>query len=686
MVASDLLPPPPPPTPSTSANVRLVVPPPEIRTIVDKTAQFVAKHGKQAESRIAQNQKANTKFSFLISTDPYNAYYLHRVKAYQDGTADSVEESKDESKTDEAPKESQVKAGVVEKAADTKKKEEKPIALEPPAPEQFIIPSSIDISPLLMDVMKLTAMFVARNGDQFKIDLQSRERAPDSQFDFLDSKHSFYPIFELLVNSYRKILNAPESMISQLKIDASEKPAILKRVSNKSAWEKKKSAEEKARGDAEEREREIMSSIDWRDFVIVETIDFEDNEELSVPEPHPLAKKQSQTSEPIADVDMDMDESTDEVAEPEMKIVSGYVFNPPKKTDPSKTMRVQICPNCHQSIPIDEMEEHLRIELLDPKWREQQQIAQEKKSKDMLADDTEIAKRLGQIAVKRPDIFGSTIDEVERISQEDRPKKSDERIWDGHSDSITRTASAALTSDLTERAARGPVQEEVPKGPNIGPSISQPSSQGQGFRPTPTPAQPLFQRPVLPAPQPNTMPIPRPPAPMMPPMMMAPGMPMMPFPPMPGAHFNPAPPPGSGPIPMPPSNPAPPIDLAPQLMGEDDPSNKRQKIEANLVPEADWIRDHPGSVSVSIQVPNDPEKGEWQLHGQVISLTFDIKDTIKIVKDQIATQLNFPANKQKLALGSVFLKDEPTLAYYNVASGAVLSLGVKERGGRGRKN
>jgi splicing factor 3A subunit 1 len=38
----------------------------------------------------------------------------------------------------------------------------------------------------------------------------------------------------------------------------------------------------------------------------------------------------------------------------------------------------QICPRCQQAIPVSEMDEHVRIELLDPRWKEQKQAAEAK--------------------------------------------------------------------------------------------------------------------------------------------------------------------------------------------------------------------------------------------------------------------------------------------------------------------
>ena len=60
--------------------VGIIYPPPEVRNIVDKTASFVARNGPEFESRIRQNEANNAKFNFLTTTDPYHAYYKHKVK------------------------------------------------------------------------------------------------------------------------------------------------------------------------------------------------------------------------------------------------------------------------------------------------------------------------------------------------------------------------------------------------------------------------------------------------------------------------------------------------------------------------------------------------------------------------------------------------------------------------------
>ena len=50
-----------------------------LSAIVDKTANFVARNGLDFENKIREKEASNPRFSFLSATDPYNAYYKHKV-------------------------------------------------------------------------------------------------------------------------------------------------------------------------------------------------------------------------------------------------------------------------------------------------------------------------------------------------------------------------------------------------------------------------------------------------------------------------------------------------------------------------------------------------------------------------------------------------------------------------------
>lgn len=77
---------------------------------------------------------------------------------------------------------------------------------EPP-PEFEFIADPPSISAFDLDVVKLTAQFVARNGRQFLTQLMQKEQR-NYQFDFLRPQHSLFNYFTKLVEQYTKVLQA----------------------------------------------------------------------------------------------------------------------------------------------------------------------------------------------------------------------------------------------------------------------------------------------------------------------------------------------------------------------------------------------------------------------------------------------------------------------------------------------
>jgi splicing factor 3A subunit 1 len=130
---------------------------------------------------------------------------------------------------------------------------------------------------------------------------------------------------------------------------------------------------------------------------------------------------------------------------------------------------------------------------------------------------------------------------------------------------------------------------------------------------------------------------------------------------------------------MPP--PPPPEEAPPPLPEEPEP--KRQKIDdIQLIPEDQFLAQHPGSVRISVSVPN---LEEGNLNGQMLEVTIQsLSETISSLKEKIAAEVALPANKQKLSGRAGFLKDNLSLAYYNIGPGETLTLALRERGGRKR--
>ena len=81
--------------PEAVTGMNIILPPPEVRNIVDKTASFVARNGPEFEQRIKQNEINNPKFNFLSLGDPYHAYYQHKVNDLREDKTDKGKDEKD---------------------------------------------------------------------------------------------------------------------------------------------------------------------------------------------------------------------------------------------------------------------------------------------------------------------------------------------------------------------------------------------------------------------------------------------------------------------------------------------------------------------------------------------------------------------------------------------------------------
>ncbi|KAM1456237.1 hypothetical protein FF1_005282 [Malus domestica] len=101
-----------------------------------------------------------------------------------------------------------------------------------------------------------------------------------------------------------------------------------------------------------------------------------------------------------------------------------------------------------------------------------------------------------------------------------------------------------------------------------------------------------------------------------------------------------------------------------------------------LIPEDQFLAQHRGPVSIRVSVPS---ANEGNLKGKFLEITVQsLSESVVKLKEKISTEIQLPANKQKLSGKPGFLKDNLSLAYYNVGAGETLTLSVRERGGRKR--
>lgn len=684
--AGDPPPPPPASVPTHTRTIGIIHPPPDIRMIIEKTAAFVAKNGPEFERRIIGSNAGNAKFNFLIPSDPFHAYYQHRVSEHRIQGQSSQQSPSDPSLP--ADPGSAASPAVALAADDVDPAKPKPPessasqflipprkVLEPPEAEQYTVRLPEGITGEELDIIKLTAQFVARNGKLFLTNLTSREIS-NPQFHFLKPTHSMFTFFTALADAYSKVLMPPKGIAEKLSRSVGDMTVVLERCLHRVEWER---SQEQARQKAEdeiEQERALMAMIDWHDFVVVETIEFADDEDEELPVPLTLDEvvRRSKVSgldeeapagavEPAKDMEIEMDEEEMHLVEEGMRAAridgNGFIDEKKMPTDePEAPMRIVknwkrpedripaerdptkfvISPITGELIPIGEMAEHMRISLIDPKYKEQKERMMAKIRETTLAADDEISRNIVGLARTRPDIFGTTEEEVSNAVKAEIEKKDEQPkqvIWDGHTGSIGRTANQALSQSLSNeemvdsisndgRTLPGPAPLPKPSNPLIRPL---PPPPGLALNlPRFPPNVSAYSAPtnayavVPPPPRPSVSVVPsmRPPLPSMPVssaqqtlMMNRPPMPIppnMPVPPPPGSQFTPLGVPRPfPPMPMPPPNmpmvlppplplgmppPPPPEEAPPPLPDEPEPKRARMD-DSSLIPEEQFLALHP---------------------------------------------------------------------------------------------
>jgi splicing factor 3A subunit 1 len=311
----------------------VVVPPRDIRVIVEKTAGYVARNGAVFEDRIREKEKTNAKFSFLGQGDAYNAFYLWRLHEVREGRGTAVS------------------AGQVGDAA-ARKEPEKPKGPAPP-PDFHFSARMPNISAQDLEVVKLTALFAAKNGRSFITSLSQKE-ARNYQFDFLRPQHSLHAFFSRLIDQYTDLLQAPnvdggklqQARIKELEASAANRFHILERAKQRAEWVKFQEQQKAKKEEEEEKEQLEYAQIDWHDFVVVETVLFtEADDQAELPPPASLSDLQSASLEQKAAMSLQPSNMRIEEAMPtmDMGMDMGYNQGYPQ-AQYSKTMPLAFCP------------------------------------------------------------------------------------------------------------------------------------------------------------------------------------------------------------------------------------------------------------------------------------------------------------------------------------------------------
>ncbi|KAI1325684.1 Pre-mRNA splicing factor PRP21 like protein-domain-containing protein [Xylariaceae sp. FL0255] len=507
----------------------VVKPPREFRAILEKTAGFVARNGLPFEERLREKERSNPKFSFLDPNDPYNPFYLWRLSEIKEGRGTVVAAGR---------------AGEPVAPVDDKPK-------GPPEPPSFQFSARMpNISAQDLEVVRLTALFVAKNGRQFMTSLSQRETG-NYQFDFLRPNHSLHNFFQHLIDQYSILLRAggidgeggrvQQERVAELQRNVDDKFHILSRARNRAEWLKYQENEKEKKGEEEEKERLSYAQIDWHDFVVVETVVFTDADDQSnLPPPTSLSELQYASLEQKAKVSVSAnlrieeamptdednayndygaqqnfniphhpaylaqqqptpqsfqptpppqtayqmappprpngtseDEDAQRIREREearqrmqqaqagakggaapMKIKENYVPRAAAKAATKQGTQMALCPNCKQQIPMNELEAHMRIELLDPSWKEQKAKAESRYATTNLSD-ADVANNLKRLASQRADIFDPVTGHPVTEEEMARRKRAAMNSFDGNLDGRNQAHMNQMQSvNVDEQIAR----------------------------------------------------------------------------------------------------------------------------------------------------------------------------------------------------------------------------------------
>ncbi|KAF2358106.1 Splicing factor 3A subunit 1 [Trinorchestia longiramus] len=371
---------------------------------------------------------------------------------------------------------------------------------EEPPPEFEFIADPPSIASYDLDVVRLTAQFVARNGRQFLTTLMNREQR-NPQFDFLRPQHSLFLYFTKLLEQYTKVLIPHKDLLKKLAKEAQCSKEVYKQVQERVEWARHQAALKKKEEEALEKERLEYTSIDWHDFSVVETIDYQPWEVGTFPPPtvpsevgrrvlaqdrmdeglppeadmvlgsdeedegdapngrgapgeqddtqvQDMEEESSSSSDDSDDEDEDESDSDDEKSKvaspppppsedakampppplptsqppqpapeppkPSQVIVRDYDPKQERAKEARASDRFLVSPITGERIAPDKVDQHLKINMLDPRWLETKK-KQEKESTsqdNVFAAGDSVRSSLKLLAERRTDIFGAGDEET----------------------------------------------------------------------------------------------------------------------------------------------------------------------------------------------------------------------------------------------------------------------------------
>lgn len=339
------------------------------------------------------------------------------------------------------------------------------------------------------DLIKITAQFIAKNGQGLLNIIQKRE-INNKAYDFLKPTNQLFPYFNDILKSYTNCLFIKSELKSKLetysnmnsmlwskeelvkesfkkRLDCNlsrycceNNNVVLIKAKERYFINKKENEMKERLKKLEEEEKALMMKINWGDFIVVEVVDFEDitntieladvdvNANVNANETNgingikddirinatntntnfinvnnnnnKLIKShipvESYSINKINNEGLNKEPNNDNLniiqklaqnKEDNIHIIKNYdlISKQIKQQQRINDQTLLKCVFCNRNIPESEYDDHLKIELLDPKWKELKNEINKRKEERTLNDNSSMIKYLKEFTTQRPDLF-----------------------------------------------------------------------------------------------------------------------------------------------------------------------------------------------------------------------------------------------------------------------------------------
>lgn len=377
----------------SSLPAEITLPPPEPRKLIEKTAQYVAKHGVAFEQKIKAKESSNSKFLFLNSQDPYNAYYHYVIDTFR---------SKEQLPILQEKREVSVIPEIRTRKQDSADENDESMVI-PEDPQPFSVlhiqNGELDLLEKEMtltdfNVLKLVAKLNILHPDKGINDIINTDETIAPHLKFMNTENKFHSVYLRYKSVYDLVINHKDELIK--KIDHFSQEQYLTECVEVS--EKIENIQTITREITQKKTDTLLAytSIDWNEFEIVETIAFFDDDNYEKPlsknnlKYRSLITKESnkfldELKEPIYEEDTDdvmpgYNDEEEKIAEENTdkkrpKISKGIKIKQAGESRLKRKMesgpRLLKCPLSGEMVPEEDFPTHLKKLLRDPKYQEE---------------------------------------------------------------------------------------------------------------------------------------------------------------------------------------------------------------------------------------------------------------------------------------------------------------------------